>query len=62
MDIRVQDGNEECVILKEVIGLQTAAVTDPKIPKKFAVVGCEDSVDIIATATNKYVLVNNSVP
>jgi len=36
----VQDVNEERVVLEEVIDLETAAVTDPEISKKFAVVGC----------------------
>lgn len=36
----MQDINEECVVLEEVISLETAAVTDPKVRKKFAVVGC----------------------
>lgn len=36
----MQDINEECVVLEEVINLETAAVTDPKISKEFAVVSC----------------------
>lgn len=37
----MQDINEECVVLEEVVSLEPGAVTDPKIRKKFAVVGCE---------------------
>lgn len=40
MYIRVQDIDEECVILEEIIDLETASIADPKISKKFAVVGC----------------------
>lgn len=39
----MQDINKECVILEEVIYLETAAVTDPKVRKKFAVVGCGEA-------------------
>lgn len=53
----MQDINEECVVLQEVISLQTAAITDPKVSKKFAVVGCEDRIGITCTPNNKYVLV-----
>lgn len=38
----MQDINEECVVLEEVVSLEPAAVTDPKIRKKFAVVACEE--------------------
>lgn len=48
----MQEINEECVVLKEVIRLQTASVTDPKIRKKFSVVGCKDSMDITHTHTH----------
>lgn len=41
--IRVQDINEERVVLEEVVGLETAAITDPKVRKEFAVVGCGGS-------------------
>lgn len=40
--IHVQDINEECVVLEEVVSLEPAAVTDPKIRKKFVVVACEE--------------------
>lgn len=36
----MQDINKECVVLQEVISLETAAVADPKVRQKFAVVGC----------------------
>lgn len=36
----MQDIHEECVILEEVICLETAAITDPEIRKQSAVVGC----------------------
>lgn len=36
----MQDINKECVVLEEVINLETAAIADSKISKKFAVVGC----------------------
>ena len=36
----MQDIDEECVVLEEVIGLEAAAVTDAKIRQKLAVVGC----------------------
>lgn len=36
----MQDVNEECVVLEEVVGLETAAVTDPEIREELAVVGC----------------------
>lgn len=36
----MQDINEKSVVLEEVISLQTAAVSDPKVRKKFAIVGC----------------------
>ena len=39
-NIRVQNVNEERVVLQEVISLETAAVTDPKVREKLAVVGC----------------------
>lgn len=53
--IRVQDINEERVVLEEVINLETAAVTDPKIRKKFAVVGCggADKMGVTCRADNK---------
>lgn len=35
--------DEERVVLEEVVHLQTAAVADPEIGKKFAVVGCEEA-------------------
>lgn len=36
----MQDINEKSVVLEEVVSLQTAAVSDPKVRKKFAIVGC----------------------
>lgn len=42
-DIRVKDIDEECVVLKEVISLETAAITDPKVSKKLTVVGWEET-------------------
>ncbi len=55
----MQDINEECVVLEEVISLETAAVTDPKIRKKFAVVGCggTDRMGVTCTPNSKYVFV-----
>lgn len=41
--IRVQDINEQRVVLEEVVGLETAAITNSKVRKEFAVVGCEGS-------------------
>lgn len=38
----MQDINEECVVLEEVVSLEPAAVTDSKIRKKFVVVACEE--------------------
>lgn len=55
----MQDIDEECVVLEEVISLEAAAVTDPKIRQKFAVVGCEgtDRMGVTRTPNNKYVFV-----
>ena len=39
----MQDVDKKRVVLEEVIGLQSAAVTDPEVRKKFAVVGCEEA-------------------
>ncbi len=36
----MQDINKKRVVLEEVISLKAAAITDPKIRKMFAVVGC----------------------
>lgn len=36
----MQDINKKSVVLEEVVSLQTAAVSDPKVRKKFAIVGC----------------------
>lgn len=36
----MQDINEKSVVLEEVVSLQAAAVSDPKVRKKFAIVGC----------------------
>lgn len=51
----MQDINEERVVLEEVINLETAAVTDPKIGKKFVVVGCggADKMEVTRIADNK---------
>lgn len=38
--VRVQDVDEEGVVLEKVVGLQTAAVSDAEVGEKFAVVGC----------------------
>lgn len=40
MHVRVQDVDEKGVVLEKVVGLQTAAVSDPEVGEKFAVVGC----------------------
>lgn len=55
----MQDIDKECVVLEEVINLQSAAVTDPKVRKKFVVVGCEeaDGMEITDTPNNKHVFV-----
>lgn len=46
----MQDVDEERVVLEEVVNLQSAAVTDPEVRKKFAVVGCkEDGIEITHT-------------
>lgn len=37
--VRVQDINEERVVLEEIVGLETAAITDSEVRKEFAVVG-----------------------
>lgn len=36
----MQDIDEECVVLEEVIDLEAAAIADPEIGEKFVVVGC----------------------
>lgn len=38
--IRVQDVDEQRVVLEEVVDLEAAAVADSEISKTFAVVGC----------------------
>lgn len=37
----MQDVDEERVVLEEIIGLQAAAVADPKVRQEFVVVGLE---------------------
>lgn len=39
--VRVQDVDEESVVLQEVVRLEATAVPDPKVREIFAVVGCE---------------------
>lgn len=40
----MQDVDEERVVLKEVVGLETAAVTNPKVGEELVVVGCEEKM------------------
>lgn len=40
----MQHGDEECIVLEEVISLETAAITNPKVRKKFSVVGCQEKI------------------
>lgn len=43
--IRVQKVHEERVVLEEIIGLEAAAITDPKVRQPFVVVGLEERAD-----------------
>lgn len=40
--VRVQHVDEQSVVLEEVVSLEAAAVADPKVGEKFAVVGCRE--------------------
>lgn len=39
----MQDVDKKCVVLEEVISLETAAISDPKIREEFGVVGCAEA-------------------
>lgn len=39
--VRVQDVDEESVVLEEVVRLEATAIPDPKVREIFVVVGCE---------------------
>lgn len=45
----MQDVDEERVVLQEVVRLQAAAVSNPKVSKKFVVVGWKEKQKKIET-------------